>query len=41
MTIDARDLEFIQNVDLIKKLLCKKISDRDLDISIDIIIDRS
>ena len=41
MTIDARDLEFIQNVDLIKKLLCQKNGDRDLDISIDIDIDKS
>ena len=41
MTIDARALEFLQNVDLIKKLLCQKIGDRDLDISIDIDIDKS
>ena len=41
MTIDARDLEFIQNVDLMRKLLCKNIGDRDLDISIDIDIDKS
>ena len=41
MTIDARALKFLQNVDLIKTLICKKYGDPDLDISIDIDIDKS
>ena len=35
MTIDARALKFVQNVDLIKKLPLKKFGDLDLDIDID------
>ena len=38
MNIDARALKFLQNLDLIKTLLCKKFSDRDLDIDIDMIL---
>ena len=42
MTIDARALKCLQNVNLIMKLLCKKFGDIiDIDIDIDIDVDKS